>query len=73
MEPYPNHYSRRPRANESVAATVVESSVRVFLDELQKMESRLDDRIKDHCSELERRVAETEERLISLEMARAES
>jgi hypothetical protein len=82
MEPFPHHYSRRQRGDDSAVTTVTESSAHVdslvciFLNKLQKMESCLGDRIEGHCSRLEHRVTETEqrskERLISLEMARAE-
>jgi hypothetical protein len=82
MEPFPHHYSHRPRNDESSAAAVesssrVDPSVHIFLDELLKVESRLDDRIEGHCSGLERLITEMEQRseecFITLEMAHAES
>jgi hypothetical protein len=69
MEPYPHHYSRRSRAEEPP----VDPTLRFVLDELQKMEIRLRHCIKGRCFGLERHVAESEERFISLEMARTES
>jgi hypothetical protein len=72
MEPYPHHYSRRSRAEEPP----VDPTLGFVLDELLKMETYLRDHMKQRCSELERRVVESEqradERFISLEMARAE-
>jgi hypothetical protein len=72
MEPYPFHYSRRPRMEEFGG-----SSLKSMIDELQSMVARLGERIEDRCSGLENRVESAEhrveERLISLEMARVES
>jgi hypothetical protein len=72
MEPYPHHYSRRPKSDEPPT----DPTLRFILDELQKMESHLGDRIEGRCGDLENRVAASEqraeERLISLEMARSE-
>jgi hypothetical protein len=76
MEPYPHHYSHRSRAADKPP---VDPTLRfIVLNELQKMESRLDDRIEGRCGGgLERRVEEAEqrfkERLISLGMARAKA
>jgi hypothetical protein len=69
MEPYPLHYSRRPRAKDSV-----DPNFRMMLDELQRMEARLKDTIEGHYGGLDRRVdaieQKTDEHLVSLEMAR---
>jgi hypothetical protein len=82
MELFPHHYFRRSRTDDSAAAAAessshVDPSVCIFLDELKLLESRLDDRIEGHCSRLECRAMEmeqrSEERLITLEMARVES
>jgi hypothetical protein len=71
MEPFPHHYSRRPRVDEPV-----DSTLKVMLEELQKMESRLGDKIEGRRGGLERRVDEfehcAEERLVSLGMAHME-
>jgi hypothetical protein len=71
MEPFPHHYSRRPRVGEPT-----DSTLKVMLEELHKMESRLGDKIEGRCGGLERRVDEfehcAEERLVSLEMAHME-
>jgi hypothetical protein len=72
MEPFPHHYSRRPKPD-----VPMDSNFRLMLDELQQMEARLSDRIDGRCSGLERRVVEVEqkaeERLVSLEMSRTEA
>jgi hypothetical protein len=82
MELFPHHYFRRSRTDDSAAAAAessshVDPSVCVFLDELKLLESCLDDRIEGHCSRLECRATEmeqrSEERLITLEMACVES
>jgi anion-transporting ArsA/GET3 family ATPase len=71
MEPYPYHYSHCPKVDDSS-----DLSIRSALEELQKMELRLTDTIEGRCSGLERYVMEvehhSEERLVSLEMARTE-
>jgi hypothetical protein len=71
MEHFPHHYSRRPRVGEPT-----DSTLKVMLEELQKMESRLGDKIEGRCGGLERRVDEfehcAEECLVSLEMAHME-
>jgi hypothetical protein len=76
MDPYPYHYLRRLRGEELTMESSVYSTLRRVLDEMQKMESRLGDCIEGRCDGLERRVAEaeqrSEERFISLEMARVE-
>jgi hypothetical protein len=59
MELYPQHYTSRSKADEGV----VDVSLHLVLerlDELQKMEARLGDRIEDRCGGLERWVVETE-------------
>jgi hypothetical protein len=73
MEPYPHHYTRRMRVDE----LPINSNLHFILDELQKMETRLGDCIKGHCSGIKRRAVETErrakERFITLKMAHAEA
>jgi hypothetical protein len=73
MEPYPNHYSRQTRTDEPS----VDPNLCFVLDELQKMETRLGDRIEGRCSDIGCRVVEfeqhVEERFISLEMARTKA
>jgi hypothetical protein len=48
MEPYPYHYSHCPRSDDSS-----EPTIRLVLEELQKMEVRLKDTIKGRCGSLE--------------------
>jgi hypothetical protein len=76
MELYPQHYTRRSKADEG-AVDVPLRLVLERLDEVQKMEVRLGDRIEDRCGGLERWVVETEqraeERFVSLEMARTKA
>jgi hypothetical protein len=76
MEPYPQHYTQRPKEDEGTADSTL-CLVLERLNKLQKMEACLGDRIEGRCGGLERRVVETEqraeERFISLEMARAEA
>jgi hypothetical protein len=68
MEPYPHHYVRQSRQDDSV-----DPNLKFVLEELQKMEVYLGDRIKGCCVGLETPVVASEqcakERLISLEMA----
>jgi hypothetical protein len=68
IEPFLYHYCREE---------LVDPSLRFMLDELQKMELRLGDKIEGRCIRLQRRMAESEqcaeECLISLEMTRSES
>jgi hypothetical protein len=77
MEPYPLHFSRRPRTEEPM-----DPNLHLMLDEfqhmdarfleLQCMEERLGEKIDGRCGVLELRVGEVEkhveERLVSLEM-----
>ncbi|GJN20050.1 hypothetical protein PR202_gb07376 [Eleusine coracana subsp. coracana] len=77
MEPYPFHYSRRPKPDSGVdSIDDIDPTIRFVFSELQKMESRLGDQIEGRCGGLESRVHEAEqkaeERFISLEMARSE-
>jgi hypothetical protein len=69
MEPYPFHYSRGLKSDESV-----NPNFRVMLDELQRMEARLMDMIERQCGSLDCHVLDvqkkTEERLISLKTLR---
>jgi hypothetical protein len=60
MEPYPQHYTRRPKADEGAADALLRLILE-HLDELQKMEACLGDRIDGHCGDLERWVVETEQ------------
>jgi hypothetical protein len=76
MELYPQHYTRRSKADEGTVDVPL-CLVLERLDEVQKMEARLGDRIEDRCGGLERWVVETEqraeERFVSLEMTRTEA
>jgi hypothetical protein len=71
MEPYPHHYSRCNKSEDSL-----DPMLRFVLDELKSMESCLTDTTKGHYGGLEKQGAEVEqqneERLVSLEMARSE-
>jgi hypothetical protein len=80
MEPYPLHYSRHQRSEDSSS---VDPFVRVMLDEMQcmgaqleGMEVRLMEKIEVGCSTLEQRVVDVEqcpeECYVSLEMSRVE-
>jgi hypothetical protein len=55
MRPYPYHYSRRNRSDDSIDPTL-----RFVLGELRSMESRLTDTIEGRYGGLEKRVAEVE-------------
>jgi hypothetical protein len=72
MEPYPHHYSHRPKSDDPV-----DPNFRLMLDEMQRMKARLFERIDGRWSGLEQRVINieqlSEERLISLEMSRTEA
>jgi hypothetical protein len=72
MEPYPYHYSHRQMLEDSV-----DPNFRLMLDELQRMELCLGEKIGSRCAGVERRVAEieqqTEECRIALEMSRTEA
>jgi hypothetical protein len=73
IEPYPHHYSRRARTYE----LPINPNLCFILDELQKMETWLGDRIEGCCSGIECCVVESEQHAkespISLEMARTEA
>jgi hypothetical protein len=73
MEPYPHHYNRRSRP----ADNPIDPNFHLMLDELQRMESRLSDKIEGRCSGLEYRVVDAEQKVeewfVSLEMARTEA
>jgi hypothetical protein len=73
MEPYPHHYARRVKVDE----LPIDSTLCFVLDELQKMETQLGDRIEGHYNGIEHhvvesRVIEAKESFITLEMALAE-
>jgi hypothetical protein len=71
MEPYPLHYSRRSRQEESA-----DSTMKNMFENLQLMVTRLGEKIEESCGGLEGRVALSEQRaeegFVSLEMARFE-
>jgi hypothetical protein len=70
MEPYPYHYSHRNKPES------IDPNFHMMLDELQRMEARLGEKIEGCCSNLEKYVEDVDqrakERFISLEMACAE-
>jgi hypothetical protein len=79
MEPYPHHYSCRPKSTDTM-----DSNFWLMLEEFQRLDQRMDqclerlgEQIEGHCSKLEKRVEDvdqrTKERFISLEMSRAEA
>ncbi|GJN07603.1 hypothetical protein PR202_ga25506 [Eleusine coracana subsp. coracana] len=77
MEPYPYHYSCRPKADESAASGgAINPTMQFVLAKLQKMEMCLGDRIDGCCSSLECRIDEMEQKakshFITLEMAQVE-
>jgi hypothetical protein len=68
MEPYPYHYNRRPRSDD-----VINPNFHLMLDEMQHTEACLSERSNGHCSGLEQRVVDVENRFISLEMSCTEA
>jgi hypothetical protein len=66
MEPYPHHYTRRPKPTESTDPTI-----RSMVDELQQMVQHLGKKIEGRCDNTVEQHAE--EHFISLEMARVEA
>jgi hypothetical protein len=72
MESYPHHYSHRQKSD-----AIVDPTIRFILDELQKMETWVGNRIEGRCTDLEQHAAEMEQHvkecLISQEMARSKS
>jgi hypothetical protein len=70
MEPYPYHYSRRNKSEDSL-----DSALCFILEELKSTESCLTDTIEGHYDGLEKRVTEVEQRNkehpVSLEMVRS--
>jgi hypothetical protein len=72
MEPYPQHYSHRPRSIKST-----DPSIRTMIDELQLMMQHLGEKVEGCCDRLDTRVDVVEqrfkERFIALEMARTEA
>jgi hypothetical protein len=72
MESYPLHYTRRPKSDDPV-----DPNFCMLLDEMQRMETRLSEKIEGRCSGLEKRVGDleqhSEERFISLEMVYTEA
>jgi hypothetical protein len=60
MDPYPLHYTHRPRSTEST-----DPSIRTMIDELQQIVQRLGEKVEGRCNGLETRV--------TLEMSRAEA
>jgi hypothetical protein len=71
MESYSFHYSCRSKPDESIDPTL-----KSILEELQKMEVRLGEKIEDMCGGLEHCIHQSEqrveERFVSLEMSRTE-
>jgi hypothetical protein len=81
MEPYPLHYSCHQRSEDSSS---IDPSVRVMIDEMQRMgarfegmEVRLMEKIEGCCSTLEQPVVDVEQRseecFVSLEMSCVEA
>jgi hypothetical protein len=72
MEPYPLHYTHRPKSDDPV-----DPNFRMLLDEMQRMETRLSEKIEGCCSGLEKHVGDlehhSEECFISLEMVHTEA
>jgi hypothetical protein len=68
MEPYPHHYTCRPKSDDSI-----DPNFHLMLDEMQHMEARLSERIDGRCSGLEQHANDVEHRFISLEMARTKA
>jgi hypothetical protein len=66
MEPYPHHYTCRPKPTESTDPTI-----RSMVDELQQMVQHLGKKIEGRCDNTVEQHAE--EHFISLEMARVEA
>jgi hypothetical protein len=48
MEPYPHHFSRRPKSSDST-----NSSIRTMIDELQQMVQHLSEKVQGRCDGLE--------------------
>ncbi|GJM92974.1 hypothetical protein PR202_ga09483 [Eleusine coracana subsp. coracana] len=76
MEPYPLHYSRRPKNDDDAAFASIDPNIKFMLEELQKMEIRLGYRIEGRCVGIEHHLEDAEQkaeaRFISLEMGQAE-
>jgi hypothetical protein len=58
MEPYPYHYSCRNKPEESV-----DPNMRILLEELQRMEARLSDKIEGRCGGFEQRVLDSKQKV----------
>jgi hypothetical protein len=71
IDPYPLHYAYHTKSDD-----LVNPNFHMMLDEMQRIKTQLSEKIEGHCSGLEKCVGDldqrSEERFISLEMARTE-